>query len=149
MDPTHRLGGNSTEWRRRSWEAAYRLEGAVISGWGERGRLDYYAKSLWYSPRYAWKHWQPYGYESSVSLAKKIGDRFLLPASAQRKQQTVPAELKKLGDWPGLNWKAWHDSRIDDVVHIVRSGCCAHRTGTTWSENAFCWRGSQLISASR
>ena len=91
--------------RRRILGGAYRLEARYYLDGGEpRTALNYYAKSLWYSPRYAWKHWHRMVYAIfSILGGKKLADRFLLPASAQRKQQTVPAELKKLGDWPGLN----------------------------------------------
>ena len=91
--------------RRRILAGAYRLEARYYLDGGEPGTaLSYYAKSLWYGPRYAWKHWHRMAYAAfSVLGAKKLADRILLPASAQRKQRTVPAELKNCGDWPGLN----------------------------------------------
>lgn len=66
--------------------------------------LRYYIKALGYSPAYTIKHWHRmvYGLLCLVG-AKKLADRTLRSASAQRKERNVPINLTEGSEWPGLN----------------------------------------------
>jgi glycosyltransferase involved in cell wall biosynthesis len=66
--------------------------------------LKYYTHALWYSPHYALKHYHRMIYALLCLVgAKKLADRILRPASAQRKRLSVPPELQAVKNWPGLN----------------------------------------------
>ena len=91
--------------KRRILGGAYRLEARYYLDGGElRAALSNYAKSLWYSPGYALKHWHRIAYALLCTIGlKKLADHILLPASAQCKHLTIPSELKDYHGWPGLN----------------------------------------------
>ncbi len=80
-------------------QARYYLDGDLPAK-----ALRYYARAIWFSPGYALKHWHRMLYALFCLVgAKKLADRNLRPASAQRKRQSLPAELQALKSWPGLN----------------------------------------------
>ena len=91
---------------RRSIEGgAYRLQARYYLDGDQPARaLRFYARAIWYSPAYALKHWHRMVYGLlSLAGAKRLADRTLRPASAQRKGRNAPATLVNIPDWPGLN----------------------------------------------
>jgi glycosyltransferase involved in cell wall biosynthesis len=98
--------------RRKILGGAYRLQARYyLDGDQPAAALNYYARSFWYSPSYALKHWHRMTYALlSLVGAKKAADHYLRPASAQRKLRSVPLEWlddstngDAIRNWPGLN----------------------------------------------